>query len=824
MGYFHQEIEKKWQKYWTKNQTFFTDLTDKTKPKKYILAMFPYPSGSGLHVGHIRNYTITDALARFYRLQGYNVLMPIGWDAFGLPAEQYAIQTNNHPATFTQKNIENFKQQQLRIGFSYDWSKEINTSEPVYYRWTQWIFCQIYQQGLAEYKEIPVYWCKELGTVLANEEIKNIGSKKVSERGNFPVVEKRISQWVLKITEYAPELLKDLEQLDWPNSIKSLQKNWIGLQKGTFVNFLVTNKNLTITVFTKSPQTLYGVTALALSINHPLISQITPLEKQVKINEFCSTWKDKESKEISGEFTGNYCNHPLTDEKLPIWVVNFVVSEYGTGAVMINAFSPEIFKYQEIPDLVNQKELKQNKQIDFTFAQKYQLPIKKIFQINKQGSKLNGHFINSPLINHLDNKEKAVEIINKHLEKVKKGQAGHFYHLKDWIFSRQRYWGEPIPAIHWENNRKEILSEKDLPLILPSLTDFTPNPLYYSPLQKAEKWVNIENKNGLKGKRDVNVMPQWAGSCWYYIAFLLKKNDNYLALNSNEAREIIKNWLPVDIYIGGQEHANLHLLYARFWHKILHKTGAVSQLEPFQKLICQGMILGADGEKMSKSRGNIINPNELIEKYGADSLRLYEAFIGPIGQTANFNNDGVRAMKKWLDRVYNFFILYRETPLTNIINKEIKEAYNEMVNKTTEHYQNIKLNLVVSSLMTFINKCYKAEMKCIPTNYFLDFLKILSPLAPHISEEMWSYFQKKSVSYSHWPKTTDLSNLSLEQINIIIQVNGQKKSIIYLNSKKSQTEIEGLAKNDPKIKKIVGEKKISKIIFVKDKLINLVTN
>lgn len=823
MGYSHQEVEKKWQKYWTKNQIFFTDLTDKTKPKKYILAMFPYPSGSGLHVGHIRNYTITDALARFYRLQGYNVLMPIGWDAFGLPAEQYAIQTNNHPVTFTQKNIENFKQQLLRMGFSYDWSKEINTSEPAYYHWTQWIFGQIYQQGLAEHREIPVYWCEKLGTVLANEEIKNVEGEKVSERGNYPVTERKIPQWVLKITQYTNELLSGLKDLDWPSSIKSLQTHWIGLNHGTLINFPIEDKNLTITVFTKSPQTLYGVTALALSINHPFISQITTRERKSEINEFCMAWKEKESKEIYGEFTGNYGQHPLTGEKLPIWVANFVVSEYGTGAVMINAFSPEIFAYQEVPDLVSEKELKQNKQIDYAFVSKYNLPIKKIFALDDQKGKISGYFINSPLINNLGNKKRAIEIINQYLTKEKKGGVGKFYHLKDWVFSRQRYWGEPIPIIHWENNTQTLLSENELPLELPPLKDFAPNPNYYAPLQKAENWVNVE-KNGLKGKKDINVMPQWAGSCWYYIAFLLRKKNSYLALNNKETQAIIKNWLPVDIYIGGQEHANLHLLYARFWHKILYKIGIVSQSEPFQKLLCQGMILGTDGEKMSKSRGNVVNPDELLEKYGADALRLYEIFVGPSEQTTNFDPNGVRAMKKWLDRVYNFFLHYRTSTLTNTINKEIEEAYNEMVNKTTEYYQNIKLNLVVSSLMTFINKCYKVEINFLPTDYFLGFLKILSPLAPHVSEEMWSYFKKNSIAYSHWPKPIESPTLSLQQISIVIQVNGQKKSIIYLDSNKSQTEIENLAKNDFKIKKIINGKKISKIIFVKNKLINLVTS
>jgi len=828
MGYSHQEIEKKWQEYWTKNQTFFVDLKDKSKPKKYILAMFPYPSGSGLHVGHIRNYTVTDALARFYRLKGYNVLMPIGWDAFGLPAEQYAIQTNNHPATFTNTNIQNFRQQLLRIGFSYDWSKEINTSDSNYYHWTQWIFCQIYQQKLAEYKEIPVYWCEKLGTVLANEEIKNVDGKKVSERGNYSVVEKQIPQWVLKITKYARQLLEGLEKLEWPNSIKSLQKHWIGLNQGTFVDFLVLdNEKLTITIFTKSPQTLYGVTALALSVNHTLISQLTSFDRKTKVNEFCATWKDKESKEICGEFTGSYCQHPLTNEKLPIWITNFVVNEYGTGAVMINAFFPEIFEYQEIPNLVNEKELKQNRQIDYAFVQKYQLPIKKIFQINKQGEKLVGHFIGSPLINNLDNKEKAIEIINQHLKKEDKGQIGEFYHLKDWVFSRQRYWGEPIPVIHWENGQKELLSEKDLPLTLPHLTDFTPNPHYYSPLQKAQNWVNVENKNGLKGKRDVNVMPQWAGSCWYYIAFLLKQKKDYLALNSPEAHKIIKNWLPVDIYIGGQEHANLHLLYARFWHKILYKIGIVSQPEPFQKLLCQGMILGEDGEKMSKSRGNIINPNELVEKYGADALRLYEIFLGPVEQTTNFDSKGVWAMKKWLDRVYIFFIRYREAALTDIRNEEIEMAYNEMITKVNVYYESIKLNLVVSSLMEFINKCYKAQTKIMPTECFLGFLKLLNPLAPHISEEMWSYFgefkdKKRSISESNWPQVKKVVIISPSQMNLIVQVNGQKKAIILVNKDTSQQEVEKLAKIDPKINEILSEKEIIRTIFIKNKLINFV--
>jgi leucyl-tRNA synthetase len=838
MGYSHQEIEKKWQEYWIKNQTFFTNLTDRSKPKKYILSMFPYPSGSGLHVGHVRNYTITDALARFYRLNGYNVLMPIGWDAFGLPAEQYAIQTNNHPATFTNSNIENFKQQLKRMGFSYDWSKEINTSEASYYHWTQWIFCQIYREGLAEHKEIPVFWCEKLGTVLANEEIKLINGQRVSERGSYPVVQKSIPQWVLKITQYAPQLLKDLEGLDWPNSIKSLQKNWIGLSKGTIINFKLAKKEIIIPVFTTRPDTIFGVVAIALSPNHPLISEITLPEYQKKVTDFCEFWKEdkKESKEIIGEFTGSYCVNPFDENTLiPIWVTNFVISDYGTGAVMIAPYFSNESDWEK--DFLNQeklftdKEKKQNKEIDFVFADKYKLNklgVVGIYQKDQESSWYYQDFVSqnqSKFLNKED-KEEAIKIINKELEKINSGKTTETYHLKDWVFSRQRYWGEPVPIIHWENGEKELISERELPLILPDLDDFKPSAQYYSPLQKNENWVNVKKDNKKLGKRDVNVMPQWAGSCWYYIAFLLKKDEGYLALNSPEAKEIIKDWLPVDIYIGGQEHANLHLLYARFWHKILYKIGIVAQLEPFQKLLCQGMILGSDGEKMSKSRGNIVNPNELIEKHGVDALRLYEIFIAPPEQTTNFDVNGVWAMKKWLDRVYNFSLIYQKEILSNVENEEIKECYYETVNKVNDHYKNMKLNLVVSSLMKFINKCHEVQNKSMKTEYFLGFLQMLNPLAPHITEEMWSFFEEKnnSIAYSRWPQLNNSSIIGSSKVNLILQINGKTKLIISVNKDEEQEEIEKLVKENPIIitNKLLLEKEIKKIIFVKNKLINFV--
>lgn len=838
MGYSHQEIEKKWQEYWIKNQTFFTNLANKAKPKKYILSMFPYPSGSGLHVGHVRNYTITDALARFYRLNGYNVLMPIGWDAFGLPAEQYAIQTNNHPATFTNSNIENFKHQLKKLGFSYDWSKEINTSESNYYHWTQWIFCQIYREGLAEHKEIPVFWCEKLGTVLANEEIKLVNGQRVSERGSYPVVQKSIPQWVLKITQYAPQLLSDLERLDWPNSIKSLQKNWIGLSKGTIINFKLVKKETTISVFTTRPDTIFGVVAVALSPNHPLISKITLSEYQRKVMDFCEFWKEdkKDSKETVGEFTGSYCVNPLNENILiPIWVTNFVISDYGTGAVMIAPyFSQEKdwernFSNQD--KLFTEKEKKQNKEIDFTFVKKYELKKTGVVGFHQEFQENEWYYQESDLQNqskllNKEDKNEAIEIVNQELKKRNSGKRTETYHLKDWVFSRQRYWGEPIPIIHWENQTEELIAENELPLVLPNLKDFQPSAQYYSPLQKNEDWVNVKKADGKLGKRDINVMPQWAGSCWYYIAFLLKKNEGYLALNSSEAKEVIKNWLPVDIYIGGQEHANLHLLYARFWHKILYKIGTVSQPEPFQKLLCQGMILGSDGEKMSKSRGNIVNPNDLIKKHGADALRLYEVFIGPPEQTTSFDVKGVWAMKKWLDRVYNFFLTNREMMIENDVeNEEIKECYYETVKKVTNYYENIKLNLVVSSLMKFINKCYEAKSAKVKKEYFLGFLQLLNPIAPHITEEMWSYFEIKdnSMAYSNWPQLESESIMEIAvKTNMVVQINGKKKLIIHVDKDKKQEEIEKLIKENSIMSKLLSEKIIKKIIFVKNKLINLV--
>jgi len=835
MTYSHKNIEEKWQKYWKKNQTFYTDLSNQSKAKKYVLVMFPYPSGAGLHVGHVRCYTIADAMVRFYRLLGYNVLFPMGWDAFGLPAEQYAIQTRNHPATFTANNIKNFKKQLIKLGFSFDWSKEINTSQSDYYHWTQWIFKQIYLKNLAEYKEIPVYWCEKLGTVLANEEIKLVDGKKTSERGSYPVVQKSIFQWVLKITNYVEQLLTGLQQVDWPNSIKSLQTNWIGISRGTLIDFSIVNSSEKITVFTTRPDTIYGVVAIALAINHPLISKVILPEYQKRIADFCTYWATKkETKEVIGEFIGSYCLNPLIGEKVPIWITNFVISDYGTGAVMIAPFFDREKDYsQTAPSFFTSSENKQNKEIDFAFAQKYSLPIKKIFQIDlaKENQKSeveekkitdNNHtYINSPLISNLTNNKQAIEIINDFLVKEGKGKRYNNYHLRDWIFSRQRYWGEPIPVYHY-NGQQKILLDEQLPLKLPPLNDFTPDPQYYAPLQKITEWVNIKEKGKIIGQRDVNVMPQWAGSCWYYIAYLLKKDGNYLALNTYEAKQIIKHWLPVDLYIGGQEHANLHLLYARFWHKVLQEIGIVNCSEPFQKLLCQGMILGKDGQKMSKSIGNMISPDECIEKYGADALRLYEIFIGPPEQTTSFDINGVKAMKKWLNRVYVFFGKCQETKFANVENETIKAAYYQMLSKVSIYYQEIKLNLIIPCLMTFINECYKHHVKFMKLVYLKNFLKFLYPLTPHIAEEIWSYFEKESITYSSWPEIIKTEKIIKKTVNLVVQINGKKKEIIITTLNKSKEEVITETYRNNKLKTYLENKKISKIIFVKNKLINFV--
>ncbi|HEY8445205.1 MAG TPA: leucine--tRNA ligase [Bacilli bacterium] len=804
MSYNHQEIEKKWQKYWQENATFKVDL-HKDMPKCYVLDMFPYPSGQGLHVGHPEGYTATDIIARMKRMQGYNVLHPMGWDAFGLPAEQYAIQTGNDPREFTDKNIAKFKEQLIHLGLSYDWDREVKTCDPKYYKWTQYIFTKLYEKGLAEIKEIEVNWCEGLGTVLANEEIVNFNGKMVSERGHYPVVKKPMKQWVLKITKYAERLLNDLEELDWPESVKEMQRNWIGKSEGAIVNFKVKNHDLSFDVFTTRPDTLFGATYCVLSPEHPLVLNITTEEQKQAINEYLEYARSKTdlertdlNKEKTGVFTGAYAINPVNNKEIPIWIADYVLNSYGTGAIMAVPAHDER---------------------DYEFAKKYNLDI--IAVLN--GDIANGPFvedgihINSGFLDGL-NKNDAINKMIEYLEENKLGHREVNYKLRDWIFSRQRYWGEPFPVIFWEDGKVEILDKDKLPLELPVLDKVTLSNSGESPLANATNWVNVVREDGVKGRRETNTMPQWAGSCWYYIAYLLRENNDYLDLDSKEAKELIDKWLPVDLYIGGTEHAVLHLLYARFWHKVLYDCGIVTSKEPFHKLFNQGMILGEDGEKMSKSRGNVINPDDVVRDYGADTLRLYEMFMGPLEATKPWSTTGVDGPRRFLERVYR---LYTELATVVDENKNLEKVYHQTVKKVTNDYENLRFNTAISQMMVFINECYKDTN--IPYDYLIGFLKLLNPVAPHLTEELYSqvFNKTESIAYQKWP-TYDEEKTLEDKITIVIQVNGKIRDKIETVPGRSKEELEKEALNNPKVLPYINDKEIKKVIIVPDKIINIV--
>ncbi|WP_235599286.1 leucine--tRNA ligase, partial [Bacillus licheniformis] len=635
MSFDHQTIEKKWQDYWLKNKTFAT-REDKSKPKFYALDMFPYPSGAGLHVGHPEGYTATDILSRMKRMQGYNVLHPMGWDAFGLPAEQYALDTGNDPAVFTEQNIDNFRRQIRALGFSYDWDREVNTTDPDYYKWTQWIFLKLYEKGLAYVDEVPVNWCPALGTVLANEEV--IDGK--SERGGHPVERRPMKQWMLKITAYADRLLEDLEELDWPESIKEMQRNWIGRSEGAHVHFAVDGTNETFTVFTTRPDTLFGATYAVLAPEHDLVQKITTPEQKDAVNAYIEEVQSKSdlertdlAKTKTGVFTGAYAVNPANGEKIPVWIADYVLATYGTGAVMAVPAHDER---------------------DHEFASAFGLPIKEVVKggdVEKEAYTGDGEHIHSDFLNGLD-KAAAIEKMIQWLEENGKGEKKVTYRLRDWLFSRQRYWGEPIPIIHWEDGTSTPVPEEELPLILPKTSEIKPSGTGESPLANIKEWVEVTDpETGKKGRRETNTMPQWAGSCWYFLRYIDPKNPNELA-----SPEKLKEWLPVDMYIGGAEHAVLHLLYARFWHKFLYDIGVVPTKEPFKQLYNQGMILGENNEKMSKSKGNVVNPDEIVETHGADTLRLYEMFMGPLDASIAWSTTGLDGARRFLDRVWRLFI------------------------------------------------------------------------------------------------------------------------------------------------------------------------
>ena len=803
MSYDHKHIDKKWQQYWDEHQTFKTPLVS-DKPKFYALDMFPYPSGAGLHVGHPEGYTATDIVSRMKRMQGFNVMHPMGWDAFGLPAEQYAIQTGNDPREFTYKNIENFKRQIKMLGLSYDWNREIATCDPKYYRWTQWIFTQLYKKGLAEIKEIEVNWCAGLGTVLANEEIINVDGKMVSERGEFPVEKKPMKQWVLKITAYAERLLEDLEELDWPESIKEMQRNWIGKSEGALIDFKVSGTDEKYTVFTTRADTLFGATYSVLAPEHPLVAKITTPEQKEVVDQYVAYAKSKSdldrtelNKEKTGVFTGAYAVNPVNNKLIPIWIADYVLASYGTGAIMAVPAHDER---------------------DYEFATKYGIDVIQVLDSNGQPLPYvgDGVHLNSGFLDGL-NKEDAIKTMGEYLVNNNIGKLSINYRLRDWIFSRQRYWGEPFPVIIYEDGQIELLDESKLPLELPIMKNLKLSGTGESPLANATEWLEVVRADGVKGRRETNTMPQWAGSCWYYLGYILKDGDDFLELTDEKVQEAINEWLPVDLYIGGAEHAVLHLLYSRFWHKVLYDCGVVKTKEPYQKLFNQGMILGEDGTKMSKSRGNVINPDVVVNEFGADTLRVYEMFMGPLDAMKPWSTKGVDGARRFLDRIYR---LFTEVVKIDNSNKEMEKVYHQTVKKVTEDYEILHFNTAIAQMMIFINEGYKHPK--IAQEYLEGFLKLLSPIAPHLAEELWEKLgHNETITYENWP-VFDEAKTKEQLVTIVVQINGKVRDKIEVSAGLSQDEIKEIALASPKVQEYVGNNPLRKVIVVPNKLVSIV--
>ena len=807
MVYNHRVIEKKWQKYWDENKTFKT-LDDHTKEKFYALDMFPYPSGAGLHVGHPEGYTATDILSRYKRANGYNVLHPMGWDAFGLPAEQYALDTGNDPRDFTKTNIDTFRRQIKELGFSYDWDREVNTTDPNYYKWTQWIFKKLYEKGLAYVDEVPVNWCPALGTVLSNEEV--IDGK--SERGGHPVERRPMRQWVLKITDYAEKLLADLDILDWPESLKAMQRNWIGKSVGAEIDFKIEGTDKAFTVFTTRADTVFGVSYCVLAPEHKLVEEIVTEGQRTAVEEYLDIVKRKSdlertdlNKDKTGVFTGAYAINPVNGEKVELWIADYVLASYGTGAVMAVPAHDER---------------------DYEFATKFNLPIKAVIEDNGEvvvpffGD---GKHINSDFINGLNNEEAIAKVI-EFLEENKVGRSKVTYKLRDWLFSRQRYWGEPIPIIHWEDGTMTTVPDSELPLLLPETDNIKPSGTGESPLANIEEWLNVvDPETGKKGKRETNTMPQWAGSCWYYLRYIDPHNDEMFA-----DPEKLKYWLPVDVYIGGAEHAVLHLLYARFWHKVLYDLGLVPSREPFQKLFNQGMILaeGKDGrpEKMSKSKGNVVNPDDIIVSHGADTLRVYEMFMGPLDASIAWSENGLDGSRRFLDRVYRLFVDEETGKVNDKVqdkdNEELEVSYNFTVKKVSEDIEILGFNTAISQLMVFVNDCYKAEY--IPRKYALGFIQLLAPFAPHLAEEMWEiYGNTESISYVPWP-TFDESKLVSDTVEIVVQLMGKVKAKLDVKKDLTPAELEQIVLANEEVKELIEGKQVMKVIVVPGRLVNIV--
>jgi leucyl-tRNA synthetase len=790
------KIEKKWRKYWEENKTFKTDVWDFSKPKYYALDMFPYPSGVGLHAGHPEGYTATDIVSRMKRMQGYNVLHPMGFDSFGLPAEQYAINTGNHPAIFTKENIKTFKEQLMDLGFSFDWSKEVSTSDPNYYKWTQWIFIQLYNDGLAKLVDMPVNWCEELGTVLSNDEV--IDGK--SERGGYPVIRKNMKQWVIDIPKYAEKLLKGLDSIDWPESTKEIQRNWIGKSYGAEIIFKVDETKETFTVFTTRCDTLFGVTYCVLSPEHPLVNKITTKEQKeaiLKYQKECASKSDLERTELNkdktGVFTGAYAINPVNNQKIPIWISDYVLASYGTGAIMAVPAHDER---------------------DYAFAQKFNIPIIPVIDggdISKEAYTGDGIHINSEFLNGL-NKEDAIKKILSFLEEKKCGKKKVNYKIRNWIFARQRYWGEPIPIVYYEDGKIGVLDDQDLPLVLPKLEDYK-SKNGKAPLENATDWVNIKY-HGQKAKRETSTMPGAAGSSWYFLRYLDPNNNEEFA-----NQELIKHWMPVDLYVGGPEHAVGHLLYSRMWNNFLYDKGLVSTPEPFKKLVHQGMILGSNGIKMGKRYPEyVVNPTDVVNEYGADTLRLYEMFMGPLEADKPWNFDGVVGSKKFLEKIWR---LYTES--NKIIDKEnsnLDKVYNETIKKVTNDYETLNFNTAISQLMIFINAVSKENIY--PTKMALDFLKLLNPICPFITEELWSNMgHNQTMAYESWPVYDESKIITTEYV-IGVQINGKLRANIKITDDDNENTIKEKALSESNVKKYTQDHEIVKLIIIPKRIVSIV--
>lgn len=794
MSYNFREIEQKWQKYWDENKTFYTDVWDFSKPKYYALDMFPYPSGQGLHVGHPEGYTATDILSRMKRMQGYNVLHPMGFDSFGLPAEQYAIKTGNHPAGFTEANIKTFTKQLKMLGFSFDWDKQVSTCDPNFYKWTQWIFKQLFNDGLAKLVEMPVNWCEELGCVLSNDEV--IDGK--SERGGFPVVRKNMKQWVLDIPQYADVLLDGLEDVDWPESTKEIQRNWIGRSEGAEVKFKVANADgLEFTVFTTRPDTLFGATYCVLAPELELVEKITTDAQRTSVEEYkklAASKSDLErtelNKEKTGVFTGSYAINPVNGKEIPIWISDYVLSTYGTGCIMA------------VPAHDSR---------DYEFASKFGIEIIPVLEggdISKDAFTGDGLHINSDFLNGL-NKKDAIEKIINWLEEKKIGTKKVNYKLREWIFARQRYWGEPIPIVYLDDEMK-ALADSDLPLVLPELKDYAPSKSGASPLDKATDWINTTFE-GKTAKRETSTMPGSAGSSWYFLRYIDPHNDKEFA-----NKELLEHWMPVDLYMGGTEHAVGHLLYSRFWNNYLYNKGLVPVKEPFAKLRHQGMILGPNGEKMSKSKGNVINPDDMVREYGADSLRLYEMFMGPIDSAKPWDPNGIDGSKKFLDRVWRLFA--ESGKIKDEPNKNLEKVYHFTVKKVTNDFETMNFNTAISQMMIFVNTASKEDV--IPKEYAEGFLKLLNPIAPHITEELWSMLDHdNTISYESWPTYEESKTIDDEK-EIPVQVNGKLKTTVMISLDEDEASVK--EKVHSALEGKLDGKSIVKEIYVKNKIYNVV--